>query len=302
MPVDVKNPDYVRLHSEYKNLVDFMLGSFMQELQISPAKFEMACLEGRIQQQQQQAEGFQNPRAFHQRLFQQIWAANDIRIFVRMMIQRNVELQLQALDLIERRQSSEEGASASGDDPGNSDGADLTEFNEQGGDDALIEANAEELLETLKLSSEGVQDAEENPAADESGDNPLPVDPKKLPPLDVEQKNAMADKFERLNLFFEKEKVAEEEVKQRQDYLRAQRDKILQIKKRTRARQLNETVMTTKSLRPSSARAAQKILSGEDPEQMDGHQSSSLMVRRVLAKRLREEVVDGKKEAPAGDA
>lgn len=33
----------------------------------------------------------------------QIWAANDIRIFVRMMIQRNVELQLQALDVIERR-------------------------------------------------------------------------------------------------------------------------------------------------------------------------------------------------------
>lgn len=32
-----------------------------------------------------------------------IWAANDIRIFVRMMTQRNVELQLQALDVIERR-------------------------------------------------------------------------------------------------------------------------------------------------------------------------------------------------------
>lgn len=33
----------------------------------------------------------------------QIWAANDIRIFVRMMTQRNVELQLQVLDVIERR-------------------------------------------------------------------------------------------------------------------------------------------------------------------------------------------------------
>lgn len=34
-----------------------------------------------------------------------IWAANDIRIFVRMMTQRNVEIQLQALDLIEHRQT-----------------------------------------------------------------------------------------------------------------------------------------------------------------------------------------------------
>lgn len=34
----------------------------------------------------------------------QIWAANDIKIFIRMMTQRNVELQLQALDLIEKNQ------------------------------------------------------------------------------------------------------------------------------------------------------------------------------------------------------
>lgn len=39
-------------------------------------------------------------------IYAKIWAANDIRIFIRMMIQRNVELQLQALDLIERRQNS----------------------------------------------------------------------------------------------------------------------------------------------------------------------------------------------------
>lgn len=34
----------------------------------------------------------------------QIWAANDLKIFIRMMTQRNVELQLQALDLIEKNQ------------------------------------------------------------------------------------------------------------------------------------------------------------------------------------------------------
>lgn len=45
-----------------------------------------------------------------------IWAANDIRIFVRMMTQRNVELQLQALDVIERRHFNST-ASSSLDDP-----------------------------------------------------------------------------------------------------------------------------------------------------------------------------------------
>lgn len=98
---DVTNPEYVRIHDEYKNLVDFMLGSFMDEMQISPGQFEVACLEGR-QSAGPNSQG--NAFTFHQGLFQQIWAANDIRIFVRMMTQRNVELQLQALDLIEHRQ------------------------------------------------------------------------------------------------------------------------------------------------------------------------------------------------------
>lgn len=78
-----------------------MLGSFMEELQITPEQFEIACLEGR---NGQDSDG--NTFSFHQGLFQQIWAANDVRIFIRMMTQRNVEIQLQALDLIERRQLS----------------------------------------------------------------------------------------------------------------------------------------------------------------------------------------------------
>lgn len=55
----------------------------------------------------------------------QIWAANDLKIFIRMMTQRNVELQLQALDLIEKNQLApggvEEGDDRSADassDPG----------------------------------------------------------------------------------------------------------------------------------------------------------------------------------------
>lgn len=49
-----------------------------------------------------------------------IWAANDIRIFVRMMTQRNVELQLQALDVIERRHLNSTASSSM--DDGDADG------------------------------------------------------------------------------------------------------------------------------------------------------------------------------------
>jgi hypothetical protein len=84
-----------------------MLGSFMEEMNITPEQFELACLEGRNLNILSKDETTDNHSfSFHRGLFQQIWAANDIRIFVKLMVQRNVEIQLQALDLIERRQAS----------------------------------------------------------------------------------------------------------------------------------------------------------------------------------------------------
>lgn len=38
-----------------------------------------------------------------QTLFEQVWAADDYEIFKRMMIQKNLELQLQALELLQQR-------------------------------------------------------------------------------------------------------------------------------------------------------------------------------------------------------
>jgi hypothetical protein len=40
---------------------------------------------------------------FFQSLFEQVWAANDYEIFKQMMIQKNVQLQLQALEMIQQR-------------------------------------------------------------------------------------------------------------------------------------------------------------------------------------------------------
>lgn len=83
-------------------------------------------------------------------------------------------------------------------------------------------------------------------------------------------------------------------MRARQEYLRTQRDKILQIKKQARARQLNESIKKTE-LRPASAQVAQKILESDaavgsvvpsDPPE------SSLQLRKMLAQRLRTEVID----------
>lgn len=216
-----------------------MLGSFMEEMQITPEQFEVACLEGRNTQ-----NNAGNAFNFHQGLFQQIWAANDKRIFVRMMTQRNLELQLQALDLIERRQNSKNSES-----------------------DTEI-AESIDIKETEKL-----------PVEESSIEQPLAV-----------EENVSDDKFKRLNLFFEKETIDSADIKSRQEYLRAQRDKILEIKKKNRTRQLTESVK--KSNRPSSGQVAQRMMNSKNQSVGVDPPEASLVLRQTLARRLRAEVVD----------
>lgn len=215
--------------------VDYMLGSFMEEMDITPEQFEVACLEGKnLHSLAKDEPSDSHSFSFHKGLFQQIWAANDIRIFVRLMVRRNVEIQLQALDLIERRQTSTE----------------------------QEESVAENKIE--------VKEIEKSVEAE----------------MNVSESDEDGDKFKRLNLLFEKERIKATDVQLRQEYLRHQRDKILQIKKKARARQLNEA---TKE-RPTSASlaSAQKVIDGEQV----AADENLIELRKLLAKKLREEVVD----------
>ena len=85
-----------------------MLGSYMEDIGITPKQFEDACGKG-------------SKKSFQHGLFEQVyrqcsddvmvfsntceqvWAADDFEIFKRMMIQKNIELQLQALELLQQR-------------------------------------------------------------------------------------------------------------------------------------------------------------------------------------------------------
>ncbi|CAL1264627.1 unnamed protein product, partial [Larinioides sclopetarius] len=89
-PVDGDEEEYKKIFEEYKNLVDTMLSSHMEDLGISPEDFQKACSETEKNIHSQ----------FRKSLFEQLWAANDYEIFKRMMTQKNLELQLQALDLL----------------------------------------------------------------------------------------------------------------------------------------------------------------------------------------------------------
>lgn len=78
-------------------------------------------------------------------------------------------------------------------------------------------------------------------------------------------------------------------MKSRQEYLRAQRDKIVALKRKVRTEQLNRNADAVN--RPKSSRAAHRVLFST-PEISDDTKQASLQVRKALAERLRNEVVD----------
>jgi hypothetical protein len=90
---DESEHEYRLLYEEYKNLVDRLMSGHMSDLGISEQQFDEAC---------RRADGLLANK-FRQVLFEQIWAANEYQIFVRFMTQRNIELQLQALEILAQR-------------------------------------------------------------------------------------------------------------------------------------------------------------------------------------------------------
>ncbi|KAJ2938750.1 hypothetical protein O0L34_g3366 [Tuta absoluta] len=289
-------PEYKKIHDEYRNLVDVMLGSFMDDIGITADQFEAACrLSAR------DLAGL--PAHFHRRLFEQIWAANDYDMFVKMMTHKNVELQLQALELIERRFGTmpnifsdvEDLDSTRSDEsedwPDNDDvmteikNLQITEI-EEGNEVSVVapeEVVAEKKTLLSKLHSFDKKEKKEDVPTEESSNSPVVVvktviEPPKLPPKKAE--------------------VSEEEIRTRQEYLKQQRDKLLALKKQVREKRLDAADADSEAAggegsrgsvaRPRSAKVAQAALKGAAPPPPP----DAMQLRRALASKLKTEVVD----------
>ncbi|KAB5518313.1 hypothetical protein PHYPO_G00164280 [Pangasianodon hypophthalmus] len=85
---------YTEIHQQYKQLVEKLLENYMQEVGISEQQFLDACSSPLTKSKTLQA------------LFQPVLATNDFQMFRSLMVQKNVELQLQALRVIKERNGS----------------------------------------------------------------------------------------------------------------------------------------------------------------------------------------------------
>ncbi|CAG4953521.1 unnamed protein product [Parnassius apollo] len=298
-------PEYKKIHDEYRDLVDVMLGSFMDDIGITADQFEAAC-------HLSANDLAELPAYFHKRLFEQIWAANDYDMFVKMMTHKNVELQLQALELIERRYGVMPNLFTS-------DSEKLDTTRSEGDEDWQDHDDVMTEIKKLQLKEY------------ESSDETVTVPPEhvvtekktlitKLQRFDKKEENVekkTEDKTEekaeielrgaiRKPKFIDvpkptpqKLEVSEDEVRARQEYLKQQRDKLLALKKQVRAKQLGAETSpgfeggegissTQRQQRPRSARMAQAALAGNTPPPPP----DAMSLRKALATKLKAEVVD----------
>ncbi|XP_029449612.1 cilia- and flagella-associated protein 36 isoform X2 [Rhinatrema bivittatum] len=82
---------YTEIHQEYKDLVEKLLEGYLQDIGITEEQFQDAC-----------KSPFAESHSL-QTILQPVLAAEDFNMFKTMMVQKNVELQLQAIQLIQDR-------------------------------------------------------------------------------------------------------------------------------------------------------------------------------------------------------
>ncbi|XP_015744454.1 cilia- and flagella-associated protein 36 isoform X2 [Python bivittatus] len=82
---------YTEIHQEYKALVEKLLDSYLKEVGINEDKFQEACMSPLAKTRTSQA------------ILQPVLAAEDFRLFKEMMVQKNIEMQLQAIRIIQER-------------------------------------------------------------------------------------------------------------------------------------------------------------------------------------------------------
>ncbi|CAB3246019.1 unnamed protein product [Arctia plantaginis] len=284
-------PEYKKIHDEYRNLVDVMLGSFMDDIGISAEQFEAACtLSAR------DLAGL--PAHFHRRLFEQIWAANDYEMFVKMMTHKNVELQLQAIELIERRYGTMPLFSNEPEELDSSKSTDNDDWPDN--DDVMTEIKKLQLQE-FEDSDEINVPPEEVVAEKQTLLSKLHNFEKKE---DFEPKKTVTFEEKKIQVIEppkpppQKVEVTEEDMRARQEYLKQQRDKLLALKKQVRERRLGAAEVNGETgggegshssvARPRSARVAQAALAGAPPPPPP----DAMQLRRALASKLKTEVVD----------
>ncbi|XP_045045360.2 cilia- and flagella-associated protein 36 isoform X1 [Desmodus rotundus] len=304
---------YTEIHQEYKELVEKLLESYLNEIGINEDQFQEACTSSLAKTHTSQA------------ILQPVLAAEDFTIFKAMMVQKNIEMQLQAIRIIQERNGVLPDCLT--------DGSDVVSDLEQEEMKILREVlrkSKEEYdqeeerkrkkqvptehitmteLSEAKTEEPPVQDSEAAKMCNSQGDGEQHF---AQPPSDVKVRFAnqsvqpLARKLEMLpetsslpqkglkipgfehaviegpiaNL----STLGTEELRQREYYLKQKRDKLMSMRKDMRTKQMQNSEQKEKP--------AEEVEDMTEKPEMTAEEKQTLLKRRLLAEKLKEEVIN----------
>ncbi|NXT46486.1 CFA36 protein, partial [Pluvianellus socialis] len=305
---------YTEIYQEYQALVEKLLEDYLKEVGINEEKFQ---------------EAFSSPLAkthTSQAILQTVLAAEDFRLFKKMMVQKNIEMQLQAIRIIKERNGVLPDCLTEGSDVFSEIEQEemkiLREVLRKSKEEYEIEQERKRTEEArdkapdatygfpgdskeavkVKESTEGADDSEETPKLPlEESQKSVKKDLKPVRPLqkgtenlpqpsctkgkeDIKKKSAgkysenAAQKagMKGPNL----SELEEQQLKQREDYLKKKRDMLMATKKESR----NNVLLPTN--------ADQKEEESPPKEEMSEEKQRLLQKRKMLAEKLKEEVIN----------
>ncbi|XP_004369507.1 cilia- and flagella-associated protein 36 isoform X1 [Trichechus manatus latirostris] len=293
---------YTEIHQEYKELVEKLLESYLKEIGINEDQFQEACMSPLAKSRTSQA------------ILQPVLAAEDFSIFKEMMVQKNIEMQLQAIRIIQERNGVLPECLT--------DGSDVVSDLEQEEMKILREVlrkskeeydqeeerKRKKQLSEAKTEGPSVHAGEATKMDNFQGDG----EPFAHPPPEVEVHfaNRSAQPLARkLGMLPESSSLPQrglkmpdlehasvegpitnlsalgtEELRQREHYLKQKRDKLMSMRKDVRTKQLENT-------EPQGTPAGEVEEMTEKPE-MTAEEKQTLLKRRLLAEKLKEEVIN----------
>ncbi|XP_059131200.1 cilia- and flagella-associated protein 36 isoform X1 [Peromyscus eremicus] len=293
---------YTEIHQEYKELVEKLLESYLKEIGINEDQFQEACTSPLAKTRTSQA------------ILQPVLAAEDFTIFKAMMVQKNIEMQLQAIRIIQERNGVLPDCLT--------DGSDVVSDLEQEEMKILREVlrkskeeyDQEEERKRKKQSSEAkmeeppVYTTEAAKLSNSQGDGEHFVQPpsevkvhfanQSVQPLarkmellpetsSLPQKGLKIPGLEHSSMegpIANLSALGTEELRQREHYLKQKRDKLMSMRKDVRAKQIQNTEQKGKPTREVEEMT-------EKPE-MTAEEKQTLLKRRLLAEKLKEEVIN----------
>ncbi|XP_055256238.1 cilia- and flagella-associated protein 36 [Moschus berezovskii] len=275
---------YTEIHQEYKELVEKLLETYLKEIGINEDQFQEACTSPLAKTRTSQA------------ILQPVLAAEDFTIFKAMMVEKNTEMQLQAIRIIQERNGVLPDC--------------LTD-----GSDVVSDLEQEEmkiLKEVLRKSKEEYDQEEERKRKKQAKTEEPPMQGNETAKMNnsqgdgehfahptsgklemlpetssLPQKGLKIPGFEHTSMegpIANLSTLQTEELRQREHYLKQKRDKLMSMRKDMKTKQ-NQTS-------EQKGKPAGEVEEMTEKPEMTAEEKQTLLKRRLLAEKLKEEVIN----------